>query len=262
MIVENRPGADGVVGSAFVAAAPPDGYTLLIGTSGTHGAAVALFKDLPYDPVKDFAPVSRLFTVFYLLVVRSSHPANSLADLVALAKKSPGQITIANTAGIAYLTGEFLKQAAGIDMLDVPHKSNPQAFSDVVTGRVDTMFISPASALPQMKAGLVKALGITASTRSAQLPGVPTIAEQGYPGFESMPSPALFAPARTPREIITRLHAETVATLRDPQVRAILAKNGVTDAEIVGSTPEELAGFVKAELATWARVSRQVRGRD
>lgn len=263
VIVENRQGADGVIGTTYVANAAPDGYTLLMGTSGQFGAAVALYKDLPYDPVKDFAPITRLFTVFYILTVGGDHQANTVADLVAMARKSPGKLTIANTAGIAYLTGELLKQAAGIDMLDVPQKTTAQAIADLTTGRVDTMFISPAAAMPLIKAGKFKALAITAPKRSVLTPGVPTLVESGFPGLISTPSPALFAPARTPKDIIAKLHTETVAVLRDPKVKEVFLKNGTSDSELVGGTPEELAAFVAAELEMWGRVAKLgIRRRD
>ncbi len=263
VIVENRQGADGVVGTSYVAKSPPDGYTILVGTSAQFGAANVLFKDLPYDPVKEFAPISRLFSVFYILTVGGGHAASSIGDFISLAKQNPGKLTIANTSGIGYLTGELFKQAAGIDVLDIAHKTNAQAIADLATGRVDAMFISPAAAMPQIRSGKFKALGITLSKRSVLTPGIPTIAESGFPGFESNPSPALFAPARTPRDIITRLNAETVSALRDPKAKAIFAKNGTTEAEIVGSTPEELAAFVKSEIDMWARAAKQgLRSRD
>jgi tripartite-type tricarboxylate transporter receptor subunit TctC len=228
-----------------VAKAPPDGYTLLMSTNSPHSANPFLLKNIAYDPVKDFAPVTRVGSFTSMLVVNPAVPARSIQELIAYAKANPGRLTYGsgNTSGI--LAGETLKRWAGIDILQVPYKSVPPALNDVLAGRVSMTFTDLTPGLPHVNAGTLRALGITRLRRSALLPDLPTFDESGLKDFEVESWAGLFAPAGTPAEIVRRLNAETRRIIENPQVKAQIAQIGF---EVFGSTPEELGEFVKVQL--------------
>jgi tripartite-type tricarboxylate transporter receptor subunit TctC len=251
VVVENKVGASGVLAATFVARAPPDGYTLLMATNSTHSANPYLFKNLGYDPVKDFAPVARIGSYVFMLVVNKDVPAKTLQELVAYAKANPGKLTYAsgNTTGI--VAGETFKHKAGVDILHVPYKSTPPAINDVLGGRVSMMVIDMAPGLEHVRAGNFRALAVTTKERSALLPDLPSLAEAGIPGYDVTSYAALFAPAGTPKEIVDRLNAEVQKIIADPEARKRIA---VTGFDAFSGPPETLAAFIQSELVTWGKL--------
>lgn len=251
MLVENRTGASGAIGSEHVARSAPDGYTLLMGTTTTHALNAAVNPKLPYNPVTDFTPISLVGIEPLVLLAHSSVPANTLQGFISHARSRPGMsFGSAGNASPHHLAGEALKSAAGIDVLHVPYKGAIPALIDVVAGRLQFMFFSLAAADPHIKAGKLKALAIAAPKR---VPGtdLPTFAESGYPGFEFASWYAVFAPAGVPEAVVSRLNAEIVKALAAPDLRERLQKQRVT---VVGSSPAELAAHVRTELARWTKV--------
>jgi len=236
-----------------VAKAPPDGYTLLMSTNSPHSSNPFLLKNIAYDPVKDFAPITRIGSFTLMLVANPAVPVKTIPDLIAYAKANPGKLTYAsgNTSGI--LAGETLKHWAGIDILQVPYKSVPPALNDVIAGRVSLGFTDLTPGLPQVHAGALRALGITRLRRSTLLPDLPTFDESGLKDFEVESWAGLFAPAGIAAEIVGRLNAETRRIVENPQIRAQIGQIGF---EVFGSTPEELGEFVKDQLV---RTSRMVK---
>ena len=254
VVVDNRPGASGMAGTDVVAKASPDGYTLLLGSNSTHGANVSLFEKMSYDPVKDFVPITQVSHIFYVLLTRNNFSAQSVEELVTQAKAAPGKFTLATSGGISLLTGELFKYATRVDLNTVPYKAPAGALTDLAGGRVDLLFQSPPTAMPQVTAGRMKAIAITSLTRSVQTPGIPTVAEQGYPGFQANSWIAYFAPQGTPRAIVARLNTEIVSVLKDEQVKAQLLKNGTAESEIVANTSEQLGQEVVKEIAKWKKL--------
>ena len=255
VVIENRGGAGGVIGSEVVAKAPADGYTIMM-VSASHVINPSMQKSLPYDTIKDFSGISLVAEVPTVLVVHPSVQANSLKELIALAKANPGKINFA-TAGngtVGHLSGELLMSMAQIKMEHVAYKGNGPAMTDLLGGHVQMLFGSMPSALPHIKSGALRALVVTAPKRSAAAPNIPSTAEAGMPGFYVSTGFGLFAPAKTPRAVINKLHAEVVKSLKMPEVRDRLAGQG---AEPVGSTPEEYDAFVKTEIAKWAKVCKE-----
>ena len=256
VIIENKPGAGGGVGAEFVAKSPPDGYTIMGGTISTHAINASLYKNLPYDPVRDFVPIVLLARVPNMLVVNIDVPAKNVAELVALLKANPGKYTFASSGNgtSQHLSGELFKSMSGTDMQHIPYKGSPPALQDVMGGQVTMTFDNITTAWTLAKAGKLRALAVTTANRSSVAPDVPTLAESGLPGFEVGSWQGVFAPVGTPPEIVKRLNAEIVKILNLPDVRDKLAGLG---AELVGNTPEEFAVMVKAEVVKWADVVKK-----
>jgi len=256
IVIENRPGAGGNIGTEIVARAKPDGYTLLMGTVSTHGINPNLYAQLPYDAVKSFEPIVLVARMPNVLVVNPSVAANSVQELIALARAKPGQITFASAGNgtSQHLSGELFKKMAGVELLHIPYKGNAPAVSDLLGGQVNMMFDNVAVSLTQVRAGKLRALAVTSAKRSPALPRVPTVAESGLPGYEILSWFGLFAPAGTPKEIVARINAEVVGVLDDKSVRERLGRDGI---EPGGGTPATFATFVQAELPRWAKLVRE-----
>jgi hypothetical protein len=252
VIVENKAGGNGAIGSDYVAKAAPDGYTILFGYIATHGINPALQK-LPYDAVRDFAPISMLAEAQGVLVVNPKLPAKTVKELVDAAKAKPGSINYASAGnGTApHISAEMFKQMTGIDMLHVPYKGSGPAVTDTIAGQTQVMFPSLVAAAQHIKAGQLRGLAVTGKSRSALFPELPTVAEAGVKGFEVTQWYALFAPAKTPKDIVAKLNAEVVAVMKDPDTIKRFAAQG---AEPETSTPEALGKFVEAEIAKWKKV--------
>jgi tripartite-type tricarboxylate transporter receptor subunit TctC len=252
VLVDNRAGAGGNVGSDMVAKSPADGYTLVMGVTGSHAINTSLYSKMPYDPVADFVAVSQVAVVPNVLVVHPSVPAKNLAELVALAKKEPGKLNYASLGNgtAAHLGMEMLKADAGVDITHVPYKGSAPAVSDLLAGQVQMMVDGLPSALPHIKAGKLRAIALTSLRRSPSLPDLPTIAET-YPGFYADAWSGLFAPKGTPQPVVDKLSAEVQRILKLPDVREKLAALG---AEPVGSTQAEFTAHVKREIDKWAKV--------
>ncbi len=253
-VIENRPGAGGVIGSEQAVTSAPDGYTI-VKLATSHAINPSVYAKLPYDTLRDFAPISQTVALTNLLVAHPSLPANNLQELIALAKSKPGTLTFgsAGNGQSNHLSGELLKSMAGIDMLHVPYKGSAASLTDVLAGNVSMMFVDVLSAMPHVKAGKLKVLGSTGLQRSASVPDYPTIAEQGLPGFNGSSWLGLAAPAGTPKEIVARLSAATAKALSVPDVRNRFISQGV---EPVGSTPEEYAAFIAAEIPRWGAAAK------
>ena len=253
LVVDNRAGASGNIGMAIAAKAPADGYTVAFGNASTHAINVSLFRNLPFDPIKDFAPITMVARVSNVLLVSPSSPARNLGELIALAKSKPGQLTFAsNSVGSSnHLTGELLKTMAGIDMVHVPYKSSTTAAVDLIGGRIALMFDNLTTAIPQIKAGRLRALAVTSDRRVAELPDVPTMLESGLKGFVVTPWWGIFAPAGTPKSVIDKLNRDIVGVLHSKEVREYLASQAT---EVVGNSPQEFAAYLKGEIARWAQV--------
>jgi len=255
-IIENKAGAGGNIGMEQGARAAPDGYTLTLAPVGNLTVAPALYSKLPYDPAKDFAPITVLASVPNVLIVNPSVPAKSVAELVALAKAKPGSLNYASpgNGSIPHLAAELFKRMAGVDIVHIPFNGVAPASNAVLAGDVQMFFAQSSAALPQWRAGKVVALGVATSKRIAAAPDLPTIAEQGFPDFEATSWYALVAPAGTPGAMVERLHGEIVKTLREPDVREKIAGLG---AEPVGNTPAEFAAMQRAETIRWTRVAKE-----
>ncbi len=256
VVVENKPGAGGGVGAEIVAKAAPDGYTIMGGTISTHAINASLYKSLPYDPVKDFVPITLIARVPNMLVVNPDIPAKDVKELIALLKANPGKYTFASSGNgtSQHLSGELFKSMAGVEMQHIPYKGSPPALQDVVGGQVTMTFDNITTAWPLAKAGKLRPLAVTTAKRSAIAPDVPTLAESGLPGFEVGSWQGVFAPAGTPVPIVKRLNTEIVKILHMPEVSERLAGLG---AEIVADSPEEFAALVKAEVVKWSDVVRK-----
>lgn len=251
IVVENMAGASGFLGAQNVARAEPDGHTVLIATNTTHAANQSLFKKLPYDPIADFEPVTRLGTITLALVVHPSVPAATTQELIAYAKANPGKLSFGSGSSSSRLAAEMLKSLAGIDMVNVPYKSNPQAITDLLGGQIQLVFADVATTLPQARAGKVKALGVSSAQRSPLAPDLPTMQEAGVKDYELTAWFAAYVPAGTPRPVIDRLNGAMKAALADEAAAKTLLGAGI---EPVSSTPEELKAFTVAETEKWARI--------
>jgi tripartite-type tricarboxylate transporter receptor subunit TctC len=258
VVIEDRPGAGGNIGAAAVARANPDGYTLLMSGSPTHSVGPYLYKDLSYDPMRDVPPVAMLAVAPNLLVVNSSLPVQSVADLIALARAKPHSVTY-SSAGVGtsgYLAAELLKASADLDISHVPYKSGPEAVAGVLSGNVTFMFFTVPALLPQVEAGQLRALAIASAERSPLVPNVPTIAEVGYPGFDVIAWYALFAPRGTPSPVVARLSSEVQKILARSDVRAEMAKLG---AEPHYLSPQGLTDYVAAESPKWGPLLKNIK---
>ena len=251
VVIENKAGANGSIAASYVARSAPDGHTLLMATNSTHSANPFLMKTLPYDPVKDFVPVSRAGSYVFMLVVNSEVPAKSIQELVAYTKANPGKLSYAsgNTTGI--VAGETFKRWAGLDILHIPYKSTPPAINDLLGGRVSMMFIDLTTGLPHVKANALRALAITTKERSALLPELPSLHEAGVTNYDVTSWAGVFAPIGTPQPAVTRLNSELRTVIGSAEVKKRLADAGF---EAFSSTPEELSAFVQAQLALWSKL--------
>ena len=255
VVIENRAGAGGSIAGAAVARAAPDGYTVLLATGSLLAINVSLYKNVGYDPEKDFEPIGLIGTQTNVLYLNPSVPATSLGELIAYAKANPGKLSFGSGGNgtPAHLAGELLKLEAKIDITHVPFRGTGPALQAVIGGHVPMAFNPPSPLLPHIQSGTIRALAVTTLKRTEVLPEVPTIAESGFPGFEATTWHALVAPAGTPKDVIATLHRATAATVNDPPVRKALTDLGV---DVVGGTPEELRAYVKSEIPKWAEVVR------
>jgi tripartite-type tricarboxylate transporter receptor subunit TctC len=256
VIVDNRPGAGGLVGTELGAHAAPDGYTLTMGVSSAFGINPTLYSKLPYDAIRDFAPIANLALTPQTLVASPSFVAKTVKELVAAAKSKPGTINYASlgSGSTSHLTMEMFKSTAGIQLNHVPYKGSPAAHADVMGGQVPIMFDAIPATLPHMKSGKLRGLGIATSARSPFIPELPTIAEAGYPGFEAVGWIGIVAPARTPEPVLNKLNAEMVRMLKEPDVKQRLDALAFTP---VGGTRAEFAAFIKSEIAKWGKAVKE-----
>jgi tripartite-type tricarboxylate transporter receptor subunit TctC len=253
VIVDNRPGAAGTVGSGFAAKQPGDGYTIVLGSSPTHAIAPSLYAQLPYDPLKDFAPVTLVAVVPNVLVVHPSLPVKDVKELIAYAKANPGKLNFASAGNgsTQHLSGELFKTLTGVDIVHVPYKGTAPALNDLLAGQVQLAFDNMTTLLPHIESGKLRALGVTPSKRSPALPDVPTIAEAGVPGYEASVWFGTFVGAGTPPAVIAKLHDETVKALASPDLKKSMAGFG---AEVYALGPAEFQAFLRQDVAKWARV--------
>src|SRR5688572_16445164 len=256
IVVDNRPGGAGVIGTEIVARAVPDGYTLLVAPTG-FSINAAISPRLPYDPRRDFAAVSLLGISYAVVVVGPQSPVKTIPDLIALAKAKPGQLNFASSgvAAATHLAGELFNSMAGVKIVHVAYKGAPPALVDLMAGRVAVMFASPPSAMPLVRSGRLRAIATTGLKRAAYLPEMPTVAESGVPGYENTIWQALLAPARTPTAVVARLHREIAEIAQQPEMRKLLAADG---SEAVGSTPQEAAQHIHGEIARYTKVIRAI----
>lgn len=251
VVVDNKAGASGMIAAQAAAKAAPDGYTVLITTNTTHAANEHLYKKLPYDPVKDFAPVTGLGKGGQVLVVNASAPYKNLGELLAAAKKDPGKLSFGSGSSSSRMAGEMLKQLAHVDILHVPYKSNPLAITDLLGGQIDMMITDTSTGVPQIKAGKLRALGYSTQKRGAQLPDVPTIAEAGVKGYDMGYWFAAYVPAGTPAPVVARLNELLAHATKSAAAKSFFDNAG---SEAWTSTPEELARFQAAETQKWGKV--------
>ena len=256
VVVENRPGAGGVVGSEIVAKAAPDGYTLIMGNAGSHGINAAVYSKLPYDILKDFAPVSQIAIAPNIFVVNPGLPVTTIQELIAYAKARPGQLSYASggNGSSSHMSMELLKSMAGIDVVHVPYKGSTPALTDVISGQDAVMSVNMPPAVPHVKAGKLRALAVTTRARTPSMPDLPTVAET-LPGYETVAWFGVLAPAGTPRDVVNRLSAEIGRIARSPEMRERLAGMG---AEPVGGTPEEFAAVMARDIAKWTELAKSV----
>ena len=255
IVVENRAGASGTIGSDAVAKAAPDGYVLVMGHAASHATSPSMYPNLPYHPIRDFAPITLVANVTNALVVHPSVPARSVEELISLAKSSPGKLVFGSggTGAITHLAGEIFEQTAGVDLLHVPYKGSSPAMVDLLGGHISVMFENLPGAVAHIRSGKLRGLAVLSPTRSKAVPELPTIAEAGLPGAEAVSWFGLFTTAGTPKEVVDKLNREIVAVIGMPEVQARMADVG---AEAVGSTTQEFRELVESEIKKWGKVIR------
>jgi tripartite-type tricarboxylate transporter receptor subunit TctC len=253
VVVDNRAGAGGVIGTQLVAKAPADGYTLLWGSAGPIAINVSLYRNLPYDPVKDFAPVSQTAATQMVLVLNAAVPPQSVKELIAYARARPGQINYASpgNGSAPHLAMELFKSMASVNLQHVPYKGGPPALTDLIAGRAALMFITISAAAPHVTTGKLKALAVATPRRAGGMPDVPTVAEAGVPGYDASSWHGVLAPAGTPRAVIGVINKALLQVLGNPEMRNAMLLQG---AEAAGGTPEDFAAYIRAEIAKWAKV--------
>jgi tripartite-type tricarboxylate transporter receptor subunit TctC len=256
VIVDNRAGAGGNIGGALVAKSPADGYTLFMGTVGTHAINASLYKKMPFDPVKDFAPLTRVANVPNLLVANPNQPFKTVKDLIAYAKANPGKVNFGSSGNGSsiHLSGELFKSLAKVDMVHVPYKGSAPAVTDLLGNQIAIMFDNMPSAIQHVRSGKLVPIAVTTAKRSPELPNVPTIAEAGVPGYEATSWFGLFAPANTPAPLVAQLNKAIVKVLAQPEVKKKINEQG---AETYSETPEQFAAFIQAESAKWGKVVKE-----
>ncbi|MFH0934276.1 MAG: tripartite tricarboxylate transporter substrate binding protein [Pseudomonadota bacterium] len=255
VLVENRPGASGMIGCEFVAKASPDGYTLLVATIQTHAMNVGTIKKMLYDPLKDFTPITQVTRANWVLAVHPSLGVRSYPALVSYIKARPGKVSYGSSGvgGTSHLAFELLGAASGLKMLHVPYKGTAQALNDVIQGQVQMIIGDLPTLLPQIKAGRIVGIAVTSSVRAPTAPELPTIAEAGVPGFDVQPWQGVFGPPGMPAELVRKINADIIAVLRMPEIRDRFATSGVEPAE---STPQEFAAFLQREVGRWTEAAR------
>jgi len=253
VVVDNRPGAGGAIGADIVAESPPDGYTMVTAVTSIMAINQFLYRKLPYDPEKDFAPVTQVGSLPLILVIHPSLPAKNVREFIAIAKAKPGQLNYGSSGvGTAtHMTTELFKAMAGVDLVHIPYKGSGQVMGDVIGGQLALIFDQIVSSLPHVQGGKLRMLAITSAKRFPSLPDLPTIAESGVPGYESISWAGVAVPAGTPKEIVARLHAEIVKVLAMPDIRERFLRDGI---ETIGSTPEQFSEHIRRERIKWAKV--------
>lgn len=256
VVVDNRAGAGGNIGGQAAAKAAPDGHTLFMGTVGTHAINASLYKKMPFDPVKDFAPLTRVANVPNLLVANPAQPYKSVKDLIAYAKANPGKVNFGSSGNGSsiHLSGELFKSLAKVDMVHVPYKGSAPAVTDLLGNQIGIMFDNMPSAIQHVRSGKLVPLAVTTAKRSPELPSVPTIAEAGVPGYEATSWFGMFAPAGTPAPVLAKLNAAIVKVLAQPDVKNKINEQG---AEVYSETPEQFAAFIQAESVKWGKVVKE-----
>ena len=253
VIVDNRSGAGGTIGADLVAKAPADGYTLMTGHVGTHAIAAGLYRNLPYDPVRDFTPITLIASNSFVLLVNPSVPAKTVKELIALAKARPGQLNYASAGngGPTHLVAELFKTMAGVNIVHVSYKGSTATLTDLIAGQVQIMFSNPLTPMPYVRAGKLRAFGISSAKRSPQLPDLPTIAESGLPGFDVAAWYGVLAPAGLPRPLLSKLNAEIAQILVLPEMLERFVAQGI---DLISSTPEQFAELIKSDIVRWRKV--------
>ncbi len=256
VIIDNRAGAGGNIGGALAAKAQPDGYTLFMGTVGTHAINEALYKKMPFNPIKDFAPLTRVATVPNLLVANPNQPFKTVKELITYAKAHPGKINYGSSGNGSsiHLSGDLFKSMAKVDMVHVPYKGSAPAVTDLLGNQIGIMFDNMPSAIQHVRAGKLVPIAVTTAKRSPELPDVPTIAEAGVPGYEATSWFGMFAVAGTPKPVLDKLHTALAKVLKQPDVQKKIGEQG---GEVVVDTPEQFAAFIKTETAKWGKVVKE-----